>query len=363
MYVVRVAYTLEQCWHDVPGGTATSMLRLAQELSQQEGIDLIGVAGRHRRPAMAGYEPTIAMTSLPLARPWLYESWRRLKWPLVESATGTVDVCHSTAGIPAPSKAPNVVTLHDVAFLRRPDRLTRHGARVLTNAVERSRSAAAVTCPSSVVHDDLVAAGFDANQVHVVPWGVDTVDVPTDEIVGVRAHYGLPAEFVLAVATLEPRKNLRRLIEAHQRLPGVPPLVVAGPPGWGDVAADLKGSSQHVLFLGHMPGDHLRVLYAAANVLAYPSEEEGFGLPVLEAMAAGTPVVTSRGTATEEVAGGAGELVDPFDVDSIGHGITSALNNARQLRAKGLDRARECTWANTANAMMTVYQAVNERNA
>ncbi|MGB0730206.1 MAG: glycosyltransferase family 1 protein, partial [Ilumatobacteraceae bacterium] len=127
---MRVAYTLEQCWHDVPGGTATSMLRLAQELSQREDIDLIGVAGRHRRPPVAGYEPTIPMTSLPLARPWLYESWRRLKWPLVESATGPVDVCHSTAGIPAPSNAPHVVTLHDVAFLRRPDRLTRQGVRV-----------------------------------------------------------------------------------------------------------------------------------------------------------------------------------------------------------------------------------------
>ncbi|MGC6477171.1 MAG: glycosyltransferase family 4 protein [Ilumatobacteraceae bacterium] len=360
---MRVAYTLEQCWHDVPGGTATSMLRLAQELSQREDTDLIGVAGRHRRPPVAGYEPTIPMTSLPLARPWLYESWRRLKWPLVESATGAVDVCHSTAGIPAPSNAPHVVTLHDVAFLRRPDRLTRQGVRVLTNAVERSRSAAAVTCPSTVVHDDLVAAGFPDDQVHVVPWGVDAVDVRADDISAVRDLYGLPSEFVLAVATLEPRKNLRRLIEAHQPLTDVPPLVIAGPPGWGEVADDLQASSQHVVFLGHVRGDHLRALYAAANVLAYPSEEEGFGLPVLEAMAAGTPVVTSRGTATEEVAGGAAELVDPFDLDSIGHGITSALNNAEQLRVEGLDRARECTWERSASAMMAVYQAVKEHNA
>ena len=256
-----------------------------------------------------------------------------------------------------------MVTLHDVAFLRRPDRLTRQGARVLTNAVERSRSAAAVTCPSTVVRDDLVAAGFAPDQVHVVPWGVDAVDVGADDIPAVRDHYELPAEFVLAVATLEPRKNLRRLIEAQQQLTDVPPLVVAGPPGWGNVADDLQASSQHVVFLGHVRGDHLRALYAAANLLAYPSEEEGFGLPVLEAMAAGTPVVTSQGTATEEVAGGAAELVDPFDIDSIGRGITSALNNAEELRAKGLDRARECTWARTASAMMAVYQAAKEHNA
>ena len=104
---MRVAYTMEQCWHDVPGGTAVATLRVATELTAHHGIDLIGVAGRHRRPPVAGFEPTIPVTTVPLARPLLYDAWIRLRWPLVESATGAVDLCHSTAGIPAPSRAPS----------------------------------------------------------------------------------------------------------------------------------------------------------------------------------------------------------------------------------------------------------------
>ena len=355
---MRVAYTLEQCWHDVPGGTATSMLRLAQELAQRDGIELVGVAGRHREPPQPGYEPTVPVVSLPLARPWLYESWRRLKWPIIESASGPVDVCHSTAGIPAPSRAPGVVTIHDIAFLKRPDRLTRQGARVLTNAVERARNTAAIACPSDVVRTDLLEAGFPAESVFVVPWGVDVIDVSAAEIDHVLEKYVLPQEFVLAVATLEPRKNLPRLIDAHAGVADAPPLVIAGPSGWGGIPAALQTSSDRVFLAGHVERAHLRALYAAATLMAYPSEEEGFGLPVLEAMAAGTPVVTSKGTATEEVAGGAAQLVDPFDTDSIADGISQALNNASDLAGRSIERATSCTWAVAADRMIEVYRAV-----
>ena len=359
---MRVAYTLEQCWHDVPGGTATSMLRLAQELSQRDDIDVVGVAGRHREPPQAGYEPTVPVVSLPIARPWLYESWQRLKRPIVESATGPVDVCHSTAGIPAPSRAPGVVTIHDIAFLKRPDRLTRQGARVLTNAVERARHVTAIACPSIVVRNDLLEAGFPAESVSVVPWGVDVVEVSAAEIGQVLQKYGLPQEFVLAVATLEPRKNLPRLIDAHARVTDAPPLVIAGPSGWGGIPAALQTSSERVFLAGHVERAHLRALYSAAALMAYPSEEEGFGLPVLEAMAAGTPVVTSKGTATEEVAGGAAQLVDPFDTGSIADGLTQALGNASDLAVKSIERARTCTWTAAADRMIDVYSAVQAQS-
>ena len=359
---MRVAYTVEQCWHDVPGGTATSMLRLAQELAQHDGIEVVGVAGRHRKPPQPGYEPTIPVATLPLARPWLYETWRRLKWPVVESATGPVDVCHSTAGIPAPSYAPGVVTIHDVAFLKRPDRLTRQGARVLTNAVERARLAAAIACPSNIVRNDLLEAGFPSHSVSVVPWGVDVEDVSETEIENVREIYGLPREFVLAVATLEPRKNLPRLIDAHARVADAPPLVIAGPSGWGGIPAALQTLSERVFLAGHVERSHLRALYSAAELMAYPSEEEGFGLPVLEAMAAGTPVVTSQGTATEEVAGGAAQLVDPFDIDSIADGISRALDNASDLAVRSIERAKRCTWAAAADSMIEVYSAVRAQS-
>ena len=354
---MRVAYTMEQCWHDVPGGTAVATLRVATELTAHHGIDLIGVAGRHRRPPVAGFEPTIPVTTVPLARPLLYDAWIRFRWPLVESATGAVDLCHSTAGIPAPSRAPSIVTLHDIAFLRRPDRLTRRGARVLTRAVDRARSARLVTCPSATVADELVGIGFDRDRIRVIPWGVDPHDTTDALIDRARATHHLPERYVLAVGTLEPRKNLRRLIAAMKNVDL--PLVVAGADGWGGIAEELADSAD-VRFLGHVDPADLPAIYAAAELLAYPSEDEGFGLPVLEAMSAGTPVVTSRGTATEDVAGGAAVLVDPYDTASITAGITEALADRDQLIELGRQRAAEHTWAATAAATAAAYREALE---
>jgi glycosyltransferase involved in cell wall biosynthesis len=360
-----VAYTLEQCWHEVPGGTAVASLRVLTEILRRRDagdpavadVEIVGVAGRHRRSPEAQWMPPIPVRMLPVARPWLYETWTRFGWPRVESVTGPIDVCHATAQIPAVTRVPQVVTLHDVAFLSRPDRLTRHGATVLTRAVERARRADLVACPSRTVRDELVRHGFDPDRIRVVPWGVDPVAVPTERRRATLARYGLPDRFVLAVATLEPRKNLRRLVAAMERLDDPLPLVVAGAEGWGGVAAELGGDhDDRLVFLGHVATDDLAVLVDAATVLAYPSEAEGFGLPVLEAMAAGTPVVTSRGTATEEVAGGAAVLVDPFDIDAIAAGITAALGDLDRLAAAGRSRAATFTWSATVDATIAVYR-------
>ena len=145
-----------------------------------------------------------------------------------------------------------------------------------------------------------------------------------------RERFGLPDRFVLFVGTLEPRKNLRRLAEATGKLGE--PLVVAGPEGWGDATVGIDGD---VRFLGFVPSAELPALYAAATVFAYPSESEGFGLPVVEAMVQGAPVVTSAGTSTEEAAGGAAVLVDPFDVDSIADGLVDAERRSAELSAAG----------------------------
>jgi glycosyltransferase involved in cell wall biosynthesis len=133
------------------------------------------------------------------------------------------------------------------------------------------------------------------------------------------------------------------------------PLVVAGAAGWGDVARTLTGN---VRFLGHVPPGDLAALYAAAAVFAYPSEREGYGLPILEAMAQGTPVVTSRGSATEETAGGAAVLVDPSDSADIARGIEEAIARAGELAAAGRARAATETWARTAGLTAAVYREV-----
>jgi glycosyltransferase involved in cell wall biosynthesis len=156
--------------------------------------------------------------------------------------------------------------------------------------------------------------------------------------------------YVLAVGTLEPRKNLPRLIEATGRL-GLE-LRIAGARGWGGVDVE----EPHVRWAGRPSDEELAALLRGALCLAYPSLWEGFGIPVLEAMLCGTPVVTSADSAMAEVAGDAAELVDPRDVNSIATGIERALGRRDELRAAGLVRAQAFTWAATADAVVASYR-------
>jgi glycosyltransferase involved in cell wall biosynthesis len=347
---LRVAYTLEQCWHDVPGGTAVAALELAASIVARNDIDLVAVAGRHRNPPAADFVPPMRVRQLPLGRPWLYEAWNRFDRPRVERVTGAIDVCHSTLAIPAATAAPAVVTVHDIAFVHTPKRFSRHGARIMQRGLERCRTATLIACPTQVTRSDLVAIGFDPGRVRVVPWGVAARPVEQADIDRVRAAYHLPDQFVLFVGTVEPRKNLARLAAAVDQTECRLPLVVAGAAGWGPQTV---GDS--TTFLGYVPATDLGPLYAAATVFAYPSLQEGFGLPVLEAMAYGVPVVTSRGTAAEEVAREAAILIDPTDVHSIASGIDAACDPAADLATAGRQRAAEFSWESCANTMSAMY--------
>ncbi|MEX2628176.1 MAG: glycosyltransferase family 1 protein [Ilumatobacteraceae bacterium] len=358
---LRIAYTLEQLWHEVPGGTAVSALRVARELTARDDVELVGVAGRHARPPAPAYRPDIPVRALPVARPWLYQTWLRFGWPLVEAATGPVDVCHATGLVPAVSRAPLVVTVHDLAFRRSPERFSRHGARTMRRSLDVIRRRAdLVLCSSTPTVDDLLAADFPDDRLRLVPLGVDVVDVTDADIDRVRREHTLPEHFVLFVGTMEPRKNLVRLAEAVARLDDTVPLVVVGVDGWGGVEERVTRLDLDVRFLGFVPDADLAACYAAATVFAYPSEWEGFGLPVAEAMAQGTPVVTSRATSMAELVGGAAVLVDPVDVDDIARGLTEALDPAGrdERAAAGRDRVASMTWAATAEATVAAYREV-----
>jgi len=298
------------------------------------------------------FAPPPGYRQLPLARPWLYESWNRTGWPRVERATGPVDVCHSTTVIAAPTDAPHVITIHDVEFVDSPERFTKRGVQVMRRSLDRCRTADLVLCPSRTTFDRLTGLGFDAGAIRIVPWGVEARRVSADDLGRVRLAYDLPSQFVLFVGTIEPRKNLTALAAAAQALDV--PLVAAGAAGWGDIG---EGTGD-VRFVGFVPTDDLAALFASASVFAYPSLAEGFGLPVAEAMAYGTPVVTSAGTSTEEVAGGAAVLVDPTDVESIAEGIRTALDDTGALAAAGLVRAAELTWDRTVEATISAYREV-----
>jgi glycosyltransferase involved in cell wall biosynthesis len=201
------------------------------------------------------------------------------------------------------------------------------------------RAADVVVGVSEFTKSEIVElAEVPSDRIRVVPNGIDPVFTP-----------GAPPSdesYVLAVGTLEPRKNLARAVEATS-LAGVA-LRVVGARGWGDV--DVPG------WIGEVSDVELADLYRGAACLLYPSLYEGFGLPVLEAMACGTPVVTSRGTATEEIAGGAAVLVDPNDVDSMATGIREAAERRAELVELGRARASEFTWARAADAIEGLWR-------
>jgi glycosyltransferase involved in cell wall biosynthesis len=347
---IRVAFTLEQCWHAVPGGSAVAAIELGRHLAGRDDVSMIGVAGRHRNAPARAFTPPFHVAQLPIARPWLYETWNRFGRPRVERATGVVDVCHSTVAIPAGTRAPHVVTVHDVAFVHEPERFTRHGARVMRHGLERCRRADRIVCPSHATRIELEQLGFDSARIRVVPWGVAVADVPDERVRAVRERYRLPDGFVLFVGTVEPRKNLARLAEATVRAGRQ--LVVAGSEGWGEQ----RPGGDATRFLGFVPGDELAALYRAAGVFAYPSLREGFGMPISEAMAHGVPVVTSAGSATEEVAGGAAVLVDPNSVESIADGIVAAFDRRAELVTSGRARVAQLTWEAAAESTASVYR-------
>ena len=351
---MRVAYTLEQCWHKVPGGTAVSALRIAEAMDAQADIRLIGVAGRHHHLPDDPWTPPIPVAHLPIASPWLYQWWLLAGWPKVERATGRVDVTHATGLIPCPTDAPLVVTLHDVAFLHDPTQFSRQGAWTFRRSLDRIRASAdVVVCSSQATLDDVSFAGIGADRLRLVPLGVDIEPAPPDEVARVRSLYRLPERYLLFVGTLEPRKNLKGLTAAIELMDEPLPLVVAGADGWGELDLD---PACDVRFLGFVPSDDLGPLYAGCEVFCYPSQREGYGLPVLEAMAQGAPVVTSAGTATEETAGAAAVLVKPMDPADIARGITEALSRRAELSLKGRARALQRSWASSADATARIYR-------
>jgi glycosyltransferase involved in cell wall biosynthesis len=350
---VRVAYTLEQCWHRVPGGTGISAIEVAKELSHIDGLDLHGVAGRHRRPPTEGFIPPVKVAPLPFGGPILYEMWTRLRWPKVESVIDDLQLVHATTIIPPATDLPLVVTVHDLAFIRHPEFFTDRGNKMFTRSLRILQDRASlILCSSMSTYRDCLYAGFEEWRLRHVPLGVTTHVITEADRKRVRTAYSLPDDFILFVGTLEPRKNLARLVEALSSMSGAPPLIVVGMEGWGE-AAPLEGHD--VRFTGFVPSEDLPALYNLCTVFAFPSIMEGYGLPVIEAMAHCAPVVTSRGTSTEEVAGGAAVLVDPLDLTSIASGIREALANRDAWSSRSLDRAAQVPWSETARLTFAAY--------
>lgn len=367
--VPRVALTLTQTAHRVPGGTASSVLGLATALADTGEVDLTAVLARGelRHPGTLLRPPAppgLRSLTLPLPVPLLYDAWSRWGRPTIDGAGVPFDLVHVTVPMRVGlGGLPMVATVHDLFPLTRPEDFTARGARLMRDGLDWVlRHARAVMVPSETVAAACSAHGLHDAAIIVVPWGAPPTTADAGSAERARARHGLVGPYVLFVGTVEPRKNLAGLIEAMALLgrPDVT-LVVVGPTGWGpSLDGAIAGLPSPVARLGHVPAEDLPGLYAGASAFCFPSLEEGFGLPVLEAMSAGAPVVTSSGTATADVAGDAALLVDPLDRPALADALARVLDDratSERLRAAGRARAAQHRWDDAARRTLDVYRS------
>jgi glycosyltransferase involved in cell wall biosynthesis len=286
-------------------------------------------------------------------------AWSRGSVPPVEMFSGAVDVFHGTNFVLPPTRrAAGVVTIHDLGFVLHPETIDRTSLayqRLVPRALERAR---VVLMPSNAAADDLVEVyGTDRDRIVVTPLGVDPAWAATTppSPQWLEAH-GIPPRYLLFVGTLEPRKNVPVLIAAHALLrrdePNTPPLVIVGAPGWGDV----EFIADDVVWPGYLPPGDLRAVTAGAVALVLPSRYEGFGLPALEALACGVPVVASDIPVLREVTGGLAQYVPVGDVDALAATLRITLEADDASREERRAWAAAFTWERCATQTLAAYR-------
>lgn len=289
----------------------------------------------------------------------------------VELARHRLDVYHSVDFIPPKRGAKrHVITVHDLTFLHFPEHKDREGTRYYTDQIETAVEQADHILSVSVAtkNDLMTMLNVPEHKITVQPNGVGAQYRPLspDERLAWRNRLDLPEKYILFVGTIEPRKNLETLLDAYTLMESPPPLLIVGQTGWlADATLDkmktLQASGYDIHHRTDITDEALPAVYANASVLALPSYYEGFGLPALEAMACGTPVVVSDRSSLPEIVGDAGLLVEPDDADGIAQALTQALHDdlwrEESIRI-GLARAQTFTWQNSARIAMFVYQSL-----
>ncbi len=303
--------------------------------------------------------------------------WRRILWEQTQLSelSSELDLLHGLAfAAPIATHCPTVITVHDLSFLRFPEAFRPFQRTYLTLATKAStRRARRIIAVSESTRQDVIAyCGIAPDKVVVIPNGVTEAFAPAPEA-EVRAQaqrLGLPDRFILYLGTLEPRKNLVRLLEAYALLRRMrdpnqapPPLVLAGGKGWyyDEIMARVGelGLEDVVIFPGYVPQEDLPWYYRAAAFFVYPSMFEGFGLPVLEAMACGAPVITTNASSLPEVAGEAALLVKPDDTEGLAAAMQRYLDDPEltaTMRAAGIRQAAGYSWDHTATATADLYR-------
>lgn len=355
-----------------PAGAGVYVLRMVEALAAGGGLDLdlVAAVGDRRRWEAAAPEARVHAVA-PGRRP-VRLAWEQAQAPaLARRLGGLWHGPHYT--MPLRANVPTVVTIHDLTFFDHPEWHERAKVVYFRRMIrESSQRADTLVCVSNYTADRLTDLLAPTVPVEVITHGVDhrhfrTEDAEDDDLARLAA-LGVQGPFVAFTGTLEPRKNVPALVRAMARLAPTHPglkLVLAGHRGWGGAEVDAtvatSGLEERVINLGYVEDAVLPALYRQAAAVAYPSLEEGFGLPALEALACGAAVVTSSGSAMEEVAGGAALLVRPGDEVGLTEALEALLAggaDVAELRGAGPVVAQGHTWANAAARQRDVYRRV-----
>lgn len=363
---LRVALVAEQLLEAEPGIIGLYVRALLRRLPPT-GVEVEPVVALHRAGALADAGVPHARR-LRLPRSMLYRRWMRGRPPAPGKDAAVVHA--PSLAFPPKDERPLVVTVHDTLFLEDPDAFPPAALAFNRAMVDRLSQADTVIVPSRTTGNTLALLPNPPRRIRIVPLGSDIAAPTPDEQDLMLERLGVEKPYVLWTGTLDVRRNPEGVVRGfvHAIEAGVPDadrlsLYLAGPAGWwsSELAkfVDSRGLSSRVRRIDAQPGPVRAALYAGASLFVFPSLAEGFGLPIIEAMACGAPVVTSNRSSLPEIAGAAAELCDPADAESIGVAIAKVLRDAglaADLKRLGTLRAAEFTWERTARETLACYR-------